>query len=54
MADLKKILNKLKDVENANLEELSSEELEELEGGINVGCSPHNSSCTSNDACPHL
>jgi hypothetical protein len=54
MADLKKILNKLKDVKTSNMEELSSEELEELEGGINVGCAPKNSGCTSNDACPSL
>lgn len=52
MADLKKVLNKLKDENDKNLEEISSEELEELEGGINVGCAPQNSGCTSNTACP--
>jgi hypothetical protein len=54
MADLRKILNKIKDAGKSSIEELSAEELEELEGGINVGCQPHNSSCTSNDACPKL
>ena len=54
MADLKKILSKLKESEVSNLEELSSEELEELEGGINIGCAPNNSGCTSNDACPKI
>ena len=52
MADLKKVLNKLKEEGEQNLEEISSEELEELEGGINVGCAPKNSGCTSNTACP--
>lgn len=51
MADLKKVLNKLKELEASNAEELSAEELEELEGGINLGCAPKNSGCTSNDAC---
>jgi hypothetical protein len=54
MADLKKVLNKLVDEKDENLEEISSEELEELEGGINVGCAPQNSSCTSNTACPSV
>lgn len=51
MADLKKVLNKLKDENDKSLEEISSEELEELDGGINVGCAPQNSGCTSNTAC---
>jgi len=51
MADLKKVLNKLKELEASNMEELSAEELEELEGGVNLGCAPRNSGCTSNDAC---
>lgn len=52
MADLKKILGKLKEEKDQNLEELSASELEELEGGINVACAPQNSGCTSNTACP--
>lgn len=51
MADLEKILNKLKYPDNADLEELSSEELEEVEGGLNAGC-PANSGCSCNLGCP--
>ncbi|MCF0072265.1 hypothetical protein LZD49_17425 [Dyadobacter sp. CY261] len=51
MADLKKILNKLKELDTSNMDELSAEDLEELDGGINLGCAPKNSGCTSNDAC---
>lgn len=47
MADLKKILSKLKeeDPENLDLEELSEEEAAALGGGTNISCP--NSSCDS-------
>ncbi|MCF0064405.1 hypothetical protein MUK70_25545 [Dyadobacter chenwenxiniae] len=50
MADLKKILSKLKDVTNENSEELTLEELEELEGGHNGVCPSPNSGCPTNNS----
>jgi hypothetical protein len=53
MADLKKILSKLKDesLEGDGFEQLSEEEAAGLEGGANSSC-PRNSGCPINSGCP--
>lgn len=51
MSDLKKILSRLKKEEEEDAYQLSQEDSQEVEGGVNLPCTPRNSGCFEQIAC---